>query len=141
MNNTFDSITNERAGWQGNIGIWKKILENYYNVFNYENMQRIIDENKGLVIYGAGKRCTSLLDKFEKYNIQIKGIAVTDILKNPSMIRQYHVNVIEKYDKNSIIIISLADKSEAIKIKNALLSKEYYNLFFLNENLIIEKSF
>lgn len=101
-------------------------------------MQKIKNENKSLVIYGAGKRCLDLLDKFDKYSIRIKGIAVTDISNNPSVIRQYDVNIIEKYDKNDMIVISLTDRNEAEKTKNALISKGYHKLYFLNEHLTIE---
>lgn len=141
FNDTFNSITKEKADWRGNVGVWRDVLRNYGNPFVFENIQSIKNENKAIVIYGAGKRCLDLLDKFDRYSIQIKGIAVTDILNNPKSIRQYDVNVIEKYDKEDMIIISLADRNEAEKIKNTLISKGYLNLCFLNENLIIEKAF
>lgn len=144
FNDTFNSFTQARADWRGNMGIWGDILNNFYNkhrVQSVEIMQKIKDENKALVIYGAGKKCIDLLYRFDKHNIQIKGIAVTDVLHNPKSIRQYDVNIIEKYDKNDMIVISLVDRNEAEKIKNTLISKGYHNLCFLSNNLIIEKAF
>lgn len=139
FNDSFNSVTKEKADWRGNIGIWKDILRNYVNSLNFEIIHKIQIENKGLVIYGAGKRCLDLLDKLERYGIQIKGIAVTDVSANPKSIRQCEVNVIEKYDKDDMIVISLADRNEAEKIKCTLVSKEYFNIYFLNKYLAIEK--
>lgn len=121
--------------------IWGDILKDYGNRKLLENMQKVKEENKALVIYGAGKRCLSLLKKFEKYNIQIKGIAVTDTLNNPQSIRQYSVNVIEKYDKDDTIVISLADRDEAGKIKNILCAKGYNKMYFVNDCYALEKDF
>ena len=39
------------------------------------------------------------------------------------------------------IIISLKDRYEAEIVKNNLLSKGYYNLYFVNDNLTLEKAF
>lgn len=104
-------------------------------------MKKVKAENKALVIYGAGKRCLDLLHKFNKYNIEIKGIAVTDTSSNPRSLRQYSVHIIEKYDKDDAIIISLKDRQEAEIVKNNLLSKGYANLYFVNESLVLEKAF
>ncbi len=144
FNDTFNGFTQERADWRGNMEIWGNILNNYYNKHRFECfriMQKIKDENKELVIYGAGKRCLDLLYRFDKYDIQIKGIAVTDTHNNSQSIRQYGVNAIEKYDKDDTIVISLKDRYEAEIIKNTLLSKGYYNLYFVNDKLNLEKAF
>ena len=103
-------------------------------------MQKVKSEDKPLVIYGAGKRCLDLLYKLDKYDIQIKGIAVTDASNNSQSIRQYSVNPIEKYDKCDAIAISLRDRDEAETIKNTLLAKGYTNLYFVSDNLVLVKA-
>jgi|GEM_PF-2015385 len=141
FNDTFNTFTKEKADWRGNVEIWRNVLKNYYNKNNFEIMQKVKMENTDFVIYGAGKRCLDLLYKFEKYNIKIKGIAVTDTFNNPKSIRQYSVKIIEKYDKDDTIVISLADKEEAKIIKNTLLTKGYNNVYFVNDYYILEKAF
>ena len=144
FNDTYNSFTQARADWRGNMGIWGDILNNSYNKHraqSVEIMQKIKDENKALVIYGAGEKCIDLLYRFDKHDIQIKGIAVTDTLNNPKSIRQYSVNVIEKYDKDDTIVICLKDRDEAEIIKKTLLSKGYYQLYFGNDKLVLEKAF
>lgn len=53
-----------------------------YNLFNCGVIQNIKNESKSLVIYCAGERCSDLLNIYDKYDIQIKGIVVTDIMNN-----------------------------------------------------------
>ena len=62
------------------------------------------------------------------------------LLVNDLRAGAYDVNVIEKYDKNAMIVISLANRVEAEKIKNTLISKGYHNICFFNENWVIEKA-
>lgn len=127
FNDTVNNITGETADWRGNIGIWRDILKNYCNKYkqhNIEIIQNVKKENKTFVIYGAGNRCFVLLNKFFNYNIKIKGIAVTDTSNNPKLIGKYEVNVIEKYDKDDTIIISLEDRKEAELIKKTILEKD-----------------
>lgn len=87
FNDTFNNSTHETFDWRGNVEIWRDILSNYYNKHGFEIMQKVKDEYNDIVIYGAGKKCLDLLYKLEKHNIQIKGIAVTDTLNNPEVIR------------------------------------------------------
>ena len=141
FNDMFNTISNEEADWRGNVEVWGHILKGYYNKNNFEIMQKVKMENRNLVIYGAGKRCLTLLDKFDKYNIKIKGIAVTDLFNNPLSIRQYPVKTIEKYDKDDTIVISLADRDEAKIIQNTLFAKGYCNIFFVNDCYVLEKAF
>ena len=109
FNDTFNSFTNGKASWCGNMGIWGEILNNYKS--NYydntcEEMKKKV-ETKNLVIYGAGQGCLALLYKFERHNIKIKGIAVTNDANNPKAIMQYGVKSIEEYEKDDFIVISL----------------------------------
>lgn len=133
---TWDCFTHERAGWKGNRGMWTKILSSYYNYHKLEVMKKL--ENENLVIFGAGKRCMDLLNKFETYNLKIKGIAVTDVLKNPKKIRGYDVDRIEKYEKSDFVIVSLADRKEAENIKNDLIGKGYGNLCFVGQRMRLD---
>ena len=79
------------------------------------------------------------MDKFEKYNIDINGIAVTDISDNSKSIRQYDVKEIDKYDKTDVIIISLADMEEVQRICNRCIHKGYLQLYYMDKNLNIVK--
>lgn len=132
FNDAYDTYIQEKAVWRGNADAWRGVLKNYYNDNRLEIMQKLKTE-KNLVIYGAGESCMHLVYKFELYDIKIKGIAVTDVSKNPKSIIQYDVNVIEKYDKNDKIIISLKDRQIAEMIKDMLLAKGYYNLYLIND--------
>lgn len=143
FNDTFNGFIQEKADWRGNMEIWGNILSCYSNEYRvrcFDVMQKVKSEDKPLVIYGAGKRCLDLLYKLDKYDIQIKGIAVTDASNNSQSIRQYSVNPIEKYDKSDAIAISLRDRDEAETIKNTLLAKGYTNLYFVSDNLVLVKA-
>lgn len=140
LNDSFNSFAQEEADCRGNVELWGDILNNYFNDYKLQIMQKKKTELDIVVIYGAGKRCLDLLYKFGKSNIHIKGIAVTDIAKNPRSIRSYGVDVIEKYNKEDKIIISLEDRKEAVAIKNVLWEKGYHNLYYINNSYILEKA-
>lgn len=139
VNNDFNSYTQEKAGWSGNDGLWGLILEKYTCEYKNKILQKVRVENEDVVIYGAGGRCLELLYKFNRYNINVKGIAVTDTKNNPQIIRNYKVDVIEKYNKEDKIVISLKDRREADKIKNTLWIMGYHNLYFVNNGCFWEK--
>lgn len=142
FNDSINSITNEKADWHGNVGMWREVLKKYDvvdDVYNAQFIKNIKNNKDSLIIYGAGERCWDLLNQFDRYNITIKGVAVTDIFNNPKTIRQYEVNVIEKYDKRDVIIISLAGRIEAEKIRDVLVSKGYNNIYLYCKNGVIEK--
>lgn len=138
LNDTFSDTDEERDDWRGNVDVWAQILKNYYHPYNAEMMHKLRGVGKDIIIYGAGKQCMMLLQKFDKYNMQIKGIAVNDIANNPKTIRKYPVDLIDKYDKDSVVVISLADRTKVEMIKRTLTSKGYYNIYGVNESLIIE---
>lgn len=138
FNDDFNTIMKEKYDWRGNMEVWAKILKNYYHRHNLEKMQKLKNAGKDIIVYGAGRQCLMLLQKLDKYNIQVKGIAVSDVADNPKSIREYHVDTIEKYDKDDMVVISLEDGKEIEKIKRVLILKGYSHLYFLNQNLIIE---
>ena len=51
------------------------------------------------------------------------------------------MNVIEKYNKDDTIIISLEDRKKAELIKKTILEKGYYKVYFVNNNYALEKAF
>lgn len=139
INDAFNITTQNRADWRGNVAMWGKILEKYHSkYFNQKIVDKIKSTSHHLVIFGAGQRCWDLVYKFNKYNITIKGIAVTDSTNNPEFIGRYAVKPISEYDKNDFIVISLADRKEAEIVRNTLVSNGYRDLSFVDSTLAIE---
>lgn len=141
FNDAYDSKTHEKADWPGNEVMWGVVLKNCFHKRKMEVMHNFESEHKNIVIYGAGARCLRLLHKFDKYGIQIKGVAVTDILSNPKAIGTCPVNEIEAFDKEDAIIISIADDNEVETVKKTIADKGYHKIFKLDKYYNIEKIF
>jgi len=137
FNDVFDSAMGEKFDWRGNIKVWRAILKDYFIQDKYESMQVFKMKSASTVIYGAGKRAQSLIDKLEKYDARIKGIAVTDTSNNLRTIGQYWIKSIEEYDKTDDIIITLSDENEVRRIKIQCVRNGYVQLYCLDSNLNI----
>ena len=140
FNDTYDSITGEKFSPSGNDEIWQQILRRYYVRRYYEEWSSFKKKHKNIIVYGAGKRCRELIDKFDKYGIRINGIAVANEKTNPSMINQYCVRQIDKFNCENEVIISLSDKKESKQIKKHLLEKGYRRVMYTDSNLMISDS-
>lgn len=122
FNNSVNCETNERFNRLGNGQMWDKILNNYTSPTLLGKIKTLKNE-KSIVIYGAGRNCSFIIDKLGLYDVPVKGIAVTDMTKNPAYVKNIAVACIDNYNKNSLAIISVLDKSGQYKIKNDLFEK------------------
>ena len=132
FNDTFNPDVVKHGEFAGNAPIWNDVLKKYYGENRLQIMQKFKDVDN-TVIYGAGGNCRYMLYRLELHNLSIKGIAVTDVINNPTSVEKYPVSVIEDYEKDSKIIISILDKEEAEKIKRMLISKGYENIFLVSD--------
>lgn len=132
FNDKFNPDVAKYGDFAGNAPIWIDVLQKYYNKNKMQILHRLRDV-ENVVIYGAGGSCKHIIYRFEMYNISIKGIAVTDVFSNPTSVEKYKVSVIEDYEKDSKIIISIVDREEAEKVKRMLISKGYENIFLVSD--------
>ena len=130
FNDVYNSETGEMYSARGNISAWGNILKSYYLSCSVDGVKQL-KKYKSIIIYGAGKNCICVITKILKHELPITGIAVSDINNNPSNVMGYDVNLIEKYDRTSLVVISLANQKESIKIKDELEKKGYCNLAML----------
>lgn len=136
LNDFIDSHTGERYGWKGNCVLWKKILDDYSTMDEVQKIEKYKKIEKPYVIYGAGKMCIRTLDKLKKFEIEVKGIAVSDTSNNPNNIEGKKVTAIEEYEKDDPIIVALKDQDEAKKIIGILKNKGYFNIFDMPFNIV-----
>lgn len=134
FNNELNTITKEIYDHNGNSKIWNFILKDFY-LTGKENYipEPFKNLNTKTVIYGAQKRARQLVTKLSRYNINLEGIAVSDLNINIKKIEDYEVKNIESYDKNSLVIISIIDKNEAQKVSNELIDKGYKNITYYDK--------
>lgn len=139
FNDEYNTYTGEKFDWQGNSALWKEILNNYCTRSEMRWLDQYEHAHSPYVIYGAGYMCMTILKTFEKLDIRIGGIAVSDTTINPKMIGNYPVKSIEEYEKEAFILISLKDQCEAKKIKEMLIKKDYRNVFLFCDDMYREE--
>ena len=123
---------------EGNTFVWSKILSKYYtpgfNTIRNEWLQ-FRKTNPQVIIYGAGRRCIYILNWLSTLGITIDGIAVNSMTDNPEEINRVKVAMYSSYSKDASIIVSIANKMEAKKIKELLLNQGYNNISFVDNRL------
>lgn len=130
------SDSNKPEDRMGNDEVWSSILGNYCladstinaNIKNaFEKLKEKL-EGRNAVIYGAGLACLGLLRKLSEYDIQAKGIAVSNGRKRFSELKNLPISMIENYSCDDVILIAVRNRQSSYEIKNMLLSKGYNNI-------------
>lgn len=111
----------EDRQWLGNTDSWNKILQDYYIIHHpfAEYVKKATTHNQIIHLYGAGIYCRKIIHFLSKYNIEITDIIVTSTENNPSTIEKIPVlpyKFVTEMSHNDLIIISVIDQTEAIKI-------------------------
>lgn len=111
--------------WLGNSELWNNILQDYYITHHpfAEYVKKAVTLNKSIHLYGAGVYCRKIIDFLRKYKVKISDIIVTSPENNPNAIEGIPVlpyNLIAKQYLSDLIIISIINPDEALKICNLL---------------------
>ncbi|MBQ8490581.1 MAG: hypothetical protein IJ535_12440 [Pseudobutyrivibrio sp.] len=121
---------------EGNAYVWAQILSKYNTkeqLMIKKEWTRFREENKLVVIYGAGKRCISTINWLKTFGVSIDGIAVSSMKDNPEEIDRIPVKMYSLYPYDVAIIISIASKIEAKMVYKLLDSRGYKNISYINE--------
>ena len=133
-----DVQTTQHTNQQGNSYIWTKILANYstpgYNAIKNEWLQ-LRNDNKQIILYGAGNRCIYLLNWCSAIGLPVDGIAVSLMNNNPEEINRVKVKPYPSYPKDASIIISIENKAEAKIIREMLHSQGYTSVYCVDSNM------
>lgn len=123
FNDSINGKTGEKYSWIGNEVLWNSILRNYCLPDIKNAFERL--KGKSIVIYGAGRMCSALINELSKYDIKANGIAVTCVEENPSEYENIPVTTIENFSYEDVILIAINDHHISLAIKKSLLSKGY----------------
>ena len=132
-------FTIENNYWLGNTDYWNALLARY-RIKQHPFIQFLrqnIHDNKAIIIYGAGNNCCRILGFTDKYSIKVSYIAVTKAENNPSFINGIPVVPISScisMAKTSIVIISIFDNIQALKIHNELLQYGFTDIIKLDSS-------
>lgn len=130
----------EDIQWLGNTDFWNNILQDYCIIHHpfAEYVKNAVTLNKAVHIYGAGVYCRKIIHFLRKYNIEISDIVVTSPESNPDNIEKIPVlpyTLITKQYHNDLIIISIIDQDEAIKIDTLLKAQGFHSVIRTNSLL------
>lgn len=123
----------EDRQWLGNTDFWNNILQDYCIIHHpfAEYVKKAVALNKSVHIYGAGVYCCKIIHFLRKYNIEISDIVVTSPENNPDSIEGIPVlpyTLITEQYHNDLIIISIIDQDEAIKIDTLLKAQGFHSV-------------
>ncbi len=115
-----------------NLLLSKSNSENYNIILNPEELEKI-KQSENVILYGAGYALRDVIYLLNKYEIEILGIAVSEIQDNPKCLYGHHIYGIEeliKYNRNSIIIVTANNKYRD-EIESKLKHNGFYRYIFL----------
>lgn len=125
FNDSVDTNTNENYDWRGNIEKWSIMLSHY---LSNQVKKKFAGSRGSIVIYGAGKMCLELLATLKRYEFDVEGVAVTNMENNPTMIEGIEVDIIDNFEKESEVIISVQNIEEQMRIRTMLQQKGFKNV-------------
>lgn len=103
-----------------------------------EQCNNLLLEYKKVILYGAGNIVKTMLNIFNKYDIVLQGIAVSDKRNNPENLyghSVYEISELKQYAKECLVIVALKKKYH--KNVNELLEKySFKNVFFIDIDFI-----
>lgn len=128
--------------WLGNSVFWNKILQDYYITRHpfAEYVEKAVAFNKSIHLYGAGVYCRKIIHFLRKYKMNISDIIVTSLENNPNTVEGIPIipyNLITKQCFNDLIIISIINQDEALKICNLLKAKGFKSFIRIDPSLRI----
>lgn len=131
FNDSMNIETGEQYDWRGNLQKWNAVLSGY-GLQAFASKMETLKREDSVVIYGAGKESLGVIHTLRKYGVPINGIAVTDTEKNPKCIEGIAVFCIEKYERDSLIIISVQSERAQAEIKRVLDENGYIKYILYN---------
>lgn len=92
--------------------LWQILYKNKEFGIDKKNIELMM-KYKNVILYGAGNIVKYMLDIFNKYNINLKGIAVTDKLNNPQNLYGhsiYEISELKDYSEECLVVVALKKK-------------------------------
>lgn len=130
----------EEREWLGCPEKWNSILHDYC-VSQHplaQCVEKAVSLNKPVRLYGAGVYCRKIIRFLEKYSFRVSGILVTPGTDNPDTVEG--IPVVASGDspvscRDDLVIISVTDTSESLKIRDHLQSLGFTSIIRIDSLL------
>lgn len=137
-----DTEYREEREWLGCPEKWNSILQDYCVTQHplAQCVEKAISLGKSVRMYGAGLYCHKLIHFLEKYNLNVSGILVTPGMDNPDSVEGIPVaspKDIPEAHRDDLVIISVTDIDESLKIRDQLKSEGFTSIVRIDSLLRI----